>query len=218
MQNNLERGTKVLLSFDDGFYSNIVITEKYLREFGVKAMYFITEKFIGLDSEASFSFAKNNFFPNSDISTNNKNSFSSMSWNDVKRLIELGHVIGGHSSTHQRLSTLTDANKIVDETISSSDRISDLIGQQVTHYAFPFGKHNSIDSKILDSLIYRYKYIYSNIRGNLNDSVNSQFIYRQNIVPGDPNWLIKSIIDGKLDWRYRNIRKYCNRKIEQLTK
>ena len=53
----------------------------------------------------------------------------------------------------------------------------------------------------------RYKYIFSNIRGSVSDSPSTSFIFRQNIAPEDPIWLVKLIIEGRLDWKYKKSRK-----------
>ena len=52
----------------------------------------------------------------------------------------------------------------------------------------------------------RYDFIFSNVRGNIHESPSRNFIFRQNIVPGDPLSLIDIMIDGHLDWRYRKVR------------
>ena len=48
--------------------------------------------------------------------------------------------------------------------------------------------------------------IFSNVRGNVLDSPDRGFIFRQNIVPGDSLSLTRAIIDGRLDWKYRRAR------------
>ncbi len=57
----------VLLTFDDGFHSNRVIAENILKKYNVKAVFFVTEKFIGLQKKDSFKFSQKNFYPNSEI-------------------------------------------------------------------------------------------------------------------------------------------------------
>ena len=39
------------------------------------------------------------------------------------------------------------------------------------------------------------------------ESPGKKFIFRQNIVPGDPTWFLKLVIEGKLDWKYSEPRR-----------
>ena len=53
----------------------------------------------------------------------------------------------------------------------------------------------------------RFEFVFSNIRGSVSESPGSHFIFRQNIVPNDPIWLVRVMIEGKLDWMYAKLRK-----------
>ena len=52
----------------------------------------------------------------------------------------------------------------------------------------------------------RFDFIFSNVRGNVLESPDRGFIFRQNIVPKDPIWLIRMMINGQLDWKYDTTR------------
>ena len=84
--------TKILLTFDDGFYSNRVLAEKILKKYDVKGIFFITEKFIGLNHKESLLFAQDNFYPNSQISDNQSGTYNAMSVEDLRWLIKNGHM------------------------------------------------------------------------------------------------------------------------------
>jgi peptidoglycan/xylan/chitin deacetylase (PgdA/CDA1 family) len=196
---------KILLTFDDGFYSNRYVAEKYLSKHDIKALFFITEGFIELFKEDSYNFSKRNFYPNSNIETK-KNFLNAMSWDDIAWLIEKGHSIGAHTQTHPKLNTL-DNNSLYEEIISSTNRIEKRLGIDINTFAFPFGTPEYIDKNSLEIGKEKFKYIFSNVRGDINSSPSNYFIFRQNIVPGDSIKFIESIIEGKMDWKYKKMQK-----------
>ncbi len=201
---NKEGPPQILLTFDDGFYSNRVLAETVLSKYGVKGIFFITEDFIG--EKKSTSFIRKTFYPNSPLVYKNIDKYMPMSWTDVSWLSDNGHMIGGHSKSHPVLSSIDDSDKLYDEIISSSNRIEKLIGSNISCFAFPFGTIESINNDILNIANKRFKFIFSNIRGNVLESPSRSFIFRQNIIPGDPLSMIKMMVDGHLDWKYKRVR------------
>ncbi|MDG1973784.1 MAG: polysaccharide deacetylase family protein [Flavobacteriaceae bacterium] len=207
-------GIKVLLTFDDGFFSNKIISEKILSKYGVKALFFITEGFVGLNENQAYDFASKNIYPNSLISKD-KNKQQSMSWDDVKSLLVQGHSIGAHTKTHPKLIDL-NKDELKDEVIMSSRRIENILNINIDAFAFPFGTPSVLTVEAVNLFKNNFKYVFSNVRGNVNSSPSNYFIFRQNIVPGEPMWLIKNIIEGKLDWKYINTQKIAQKLFSHL--
>ncbi len=195
---------QVMLTFDDGFYSNRKLAEKVLSRYGIKGIFFITEDFIG--TKKPLEFIHERFYPNTKPVIVNEGDFAPMSWDDVKWIINEGHMIGAHTKTHPLLTSIKNQEKIYDEIITSSDRMEKMINSDISCFAIPFGTVNSVNKDILQAASNRYDFIFSNVRGNIHESPSRNFIFRQNIVPGDPLSLIDIMIDGHLDWRYRKVR------------
>lgn len=200
---------KVLLTFDDGFFSNKIISDKILSKYGVKALFFITEGFVGLNENQAYDFASKNLYPNSVIS-NDRRKQQSMSWDDVKRLSVLGHSIGAHTKTHPKLIDL-NKDELEDEVVISGRRIENILNINIDTFAFPFGTPSVVTIEALNLSKNNFKYVFSNVRGNVNSSPSNYFIFRQNIVPGDPMWLVQNMIEGKLDWKYKNTQKISHK-------
>ncbi len=205
---------KVLLTFDDGFFSNKIISDKILSKYGVKAIFFITEGFIGLNENQAYDFASKNIYPNSIIS-NDKRKQKSMSWNDVKSLLVQGHSIGAHTKTHPKLIDLNN-DELEDEVVISRRRIENILKINIDAFAFPFGTPSVVTAEAMNLSKNNYRYVFSNVRGNVNSSPSNYFIFRQNIVPGYPMWLIKNIIEGKLDWKYKYTQKISRKLFSNL--
>ncbi|MDB4110564.1 polysaccharide deacetylase family protein [Amylibacter sp.] len=196
---------RILLTFDDGFYSNRVLAEAVLEKYRVKALFFLTEDFLG--DQKSIPFVREMFYPNSPLKNLSNADCLPMSWSDVNWLLRKGHMIGAHTKSHPVLSDLIDHDNLVDEIVTSADRIEEKISSKIDCFAFPFGSLESVNRKTTDIANNRFEFVFSNIRGSTSESPGKQFIFRQNIVPGDPIWFIKLVIEGKLDWKYSKPRR-----------
>ena len=211
-------GLKVLLTFDDGFRSNRVVAEKILAKHGVRGVFFLTEKFIGLSSGDAFSFASKRFYPNSKLRIANISQFEPMSWDDVYWLIENDHVIGAHTTTHPNLSEINSEDQLTDEIIGSADRMEEKLRTKINNFSYPFGNISAINISSERLARKRFKFSFSNIRGNLEISPSRSFLYRQNIDPAnDPTWLAKAIVEGKLNWIYGQARKKAKAEFSKLS-
>lgn len=197
---------KLLITFDDGFHSNRVLAETVLQKYGIKCLYFVTEDFINLSSEFCYEFVQNRLHPYSKLKNVDIEQLRAMTWEDVKWLVDKGHTIGSHAKTHINLFKLNSYNDIYDEVIGVADRIEDRVGAKINCFAFPFGGVGDVSPKIINLARTRFEFIFSNVRGNLAESPNKGFIFRQNIVPKDPVWMTQMMLDGRLDWKYRKNR------------
>ena len=73
-------------------------------------------------------------------------------------------------------------------------------------FAYPFGNPESIDRSSVAIASERFSYSFTNVRGNLEESYNRHLLFRQNLVPGMPLWLVEAFLEGRVDWRYRSNR------------
>lgn len=211
-----EQIKKVLLTFDDGFLSNRFVAEQILPRYNVKALFFITEDFLDKNPQEATEFARQRVYLNPERDFSDMNSYRAMSSNDVLWLRDEGHEIGAHTKTHPRLSEIKTPGEREEEIVASADRLEVLLGSSVRSFAFPFGNLQSID---MDSLILaasRFDFIFSNVRGRVVDSPGRHFIFRQNLVPGDPLWLVRAMLEGRLDWKYRGIQRQAQKSFSKM--
>lgn len=199
--------SKILFTFDDGFLSNKILAERVLAKFGIKAVFFITQGFIGIEKNKVVEFLRNNFYPESNDLEIDSSLNAPMSWADVDWLVRNGHIIGAHTKTHPVLSTVVSRDNLIEEIVMSADAIESKLGVEVNCFAFPFGTLDSVNRESIDLAKNRFDFIFSNIRGSVSESPGNHFIFRQNIVPNDPIWLAMMAIEGKLDWRFAKARK-----------
>lgn len=196
----------LLLTFDDGFHSNRLVAEEVLDPLGIRALFFVCSGFAGLQNRRDqIGFITDRLYPPGGgedpgiIGPDVKN----MSFSDVKFLAESGHTIGTHSATHARLSTTREHHRLVEEIVSSADRLQDRLGVAVEHFAYPFGNVASFSGAALDVARGRFRYIHTGMRGDNSKSLRPWAIRRDTISLDDPLKLVGAFLEGAADWRYR---------------
>ena len=204
--------TQIILTFDDGFRCHKKIVDQCLDSRNIKAIFFIPTAFVGLTGEKAFEFTKRNFFPNSSPKKLEKDSYDAMNWDDLDSLVKSGHIIGAHTRSHPMLSRIFET-QLNSEISEAADFLEEKLNIKVSHFAYPFGSIESVDALAFAEAKKRFAWAYSNIRGMGKDSPCRHFIYRQNIVPKSPIWLVEAIVKGRLDFRYKNVRFRASKKI-----
>ena len=202
----------ILLTFDDGFYSNYKIAKHVLQPLSIKAIFFVPTSFINrTENENKKSFIENNLLIKSD-----RNSYAAcanpMKWKHLKELVENGNVIGSHTKNHYVLSKIKDEKILIDEVINSGSLIEDKLKTQVEHFAYPFGTLDSIDEKVVLKASQRYKYIFTNIRGINNNNTSLKAIRRQGININDELHYNDLVVNGNLSF----VTYFQRRKLDNL--
>jgi peptidoglycan/xylan/chitin deacetylase (PgdA/CDA1 family) len=125
----------ITISSDDGLKNNLRAAEILVRH-GISACFFICPPMIG----------QNDFEKVKNFSMNRLHlpPVEFMNWNDVDKLLQLGHEIGGHSMTHTKLSNC-NKDQLTDEIGSCYSEIVNRCGF-VKHFAFPYGRYHHFSS------------------------------------------------------------------------
>jgi len=204
-------GRNLLISFDDGLYSNRTVAENVLQPMGIQAIFFVISDFVGIiDPEESKRYISDHLIPGSSPE-NIPSEWRNMQWKDLEYLVQHGHTIGCHTRTHRRLSDCHDDSVLRDELVHSADVIARRLSVSVKHFAFTFGDINSLSQESLGIAMQRYEYIHSGIRGD-NKSDVSPFAIRRDAaayqLPNNDyrlfdNRLIGAFLEGFIDFRYK---------------
>ena len=197
----------LLLTFDDGFASNRIVAENVLRPLGINAIFFVAVDFIDQPDVAS---ARDFICKQLKASISAERvpaHWANMDWEDLSCLLELGHSIGAHTSSHQRLNCKMNSNIIRREIIGAANRIESELKTHVRHFAYPFGDFASISEPALRLAMERYDFIYSGLRGNNYPFKKLCTIKRESLKPEDPKFLVGAFLHGVADLRYRHTNK-----------
>jgi len=132
-------GGVVSLSFDDQWHSAYLHALPLLEEHGFKATWFVACNLVG--------------------STDLYSGKKYMTWDEIINVAELGHEIGSHTLSHQRLSTMA-ANQalIIEELQESKHQIELKTSRKVDSFAYPFSDQGDEQGKVcaLAGKIYKY--------------------------------------------------------------
>ena len=193
----------LLLTFDDGFASNRRVAEIILNPLGIKALFFVVSEFVDYPVYADCKgFISKHIHPGLSLSEVPEH-WSNMNWSDLEFLLDSGHMVGAHTSTHARLSEMHGA-ELEAEIISSADRISDHLGCAVRHFAFPFGNVESFSAVALKIARKRFPYVYTGLRGINGKGVYPWAIRRDAMQASDSTYLLGAFLEGGADRLYRH--------------
>jgi peptidoglycan/xylan/chitin deacetylase (PgdA/CDA1 family) len=115
----------ILITFDDGYRSNLEIAAPILRRFGFTATVFVVTGLIG----------GTNVWDPDEIQE------PLLSADEIRQLAALGFDIQSHTHTHARLTTLTPAEAL-DELRRSRMALADVLGRPASVIAYPWGDHS----------------------------------------------------------------------------
>lgn len=192
-----------LLSFDDGFASNLELARSVLASEDVKALFFVLPGLIDLPAaEQRAGIAAEVFRGRHHPAPDQR----LMSWEEIRELAAMGHTVGAHGMTHRRLSDLRD-EALRREVLDAGTAIEERLGGAVTWYAHAFGHIDALSAEALAVIREGYRYCRSGVRG-LNTTATSPHALRaDHIDPAAPPAWGRLVLEGGLDGRYRRARR-----------
>jgi peptidoglycan/xylan/chitin deacetylase (PgdA/CDA1 family) len=125
------RRINVLVTFDDGYASWLSVCDPVLKASNIKALFFINSGLLDAcaDKVRVEAFMKGRLL----ISPR-----TALSWEGARKLIRLGHTLGGHTVSHPRLSGLPEHSQR-QEVVEDKQKLEQEIQKPVTLFAYPFG-------------------------------------------------------------------------------
>jgi len=197
----------LVITFDDGFESSYTSTVRILEPLGIKALFFICSGFIDSgNTKAWRSYTKKIIFDDQVTEESIMDWHKPMSWNQVAELNVNGHMIGGHTKNHSRLSKIKEFHIINSEISDDKSKLESVLGEKINAIAYPYGDINSISTKALNIINSTYEYCYSGIRGNNHVNEHKTTIKRDAVGFNLKTADIKFIANGGYNWYYKRDR------------
>jgi len=198
------KGRNLLITFDDGYYSNRIVAKNILNPLEIKAIFFVVSDFVDIENrEEARKYISTNIYPSLDLKDIPK-SYYNMKWSHLKQLIKDGHSIGAHTKTHAKLSEIKSKNDLRDEIVNSADYMEKMLDISIDYFAFPFGNIDSFSQDALMITKNRFDFIFSGFRGDNNQTSKDFVLFRDSINLNFSNCLIASFLEGTSDFFYRN--------------
>lgn len=212
---SLPHHERVMLSFDDGFFSSYQAIKKLTPH---KVTFFVCPEFINRARTNSWqSFFYHNLRRTESLRDQKFiEAVRPASWEELRELVRLGHTIGSHTMTHAQLSNNISEKELAREIIGSADIIEDKLQVKVEDFAYPFGDLRSIDERAYRLIKRRYQYCYTGIRGNNVEHTNPYAMWRDNVHLDWPLDHISFLLQGGFDMRYVLQRKRILRMLKDL--
>lgn len=198
----------LLVTFDDGYYSNRLVAESILNPKNIKAIYFVLPELVNIESTVNAKeFISNNLWPDGGIE-GDYSHWSNMKIEDLLFLIETGHHIGAHTMTHARLSGLNE-EELINEIVDSANLLEKMLKIKIRDFAYSFGDLESFSESAFKVASSRFDFIFTGLGGNNAALSNSLGIARDSINPNDPKSFISTLLFGSADWYfYLKLRKF----------
>jgi len=194
-----------LISFDDGFASQIEAARTILDPLGIKALFFVCAGGVGFRGDEALDYI---------IRRMGRRDVKELSphlelpaWGDLAQLISRGHVVASHTMNHARLSEAADPAARIEEIVRSGDEIEKQLGTKVEWFSYPFGDIDSIDAAALEVIGSRYRYCCSGVRGINRADTNRLRVLRENVDLERPAICVKQAALGGLDFYYSSRRR-----------
>ncbi|KIL97817.1 polysaccharide deacetylase family protein [Paramagnetospirillum magnetotacticum MS-1] len=191
----------VLLSFDDGFASNLDVAETILAPLGIKALFFVCPGLIGLEPEARAAAATANILRGQRPAPE-----PLLGWDGIERLAALGHTMGSHTSHHLRLTTLSPDQR-AEEIGGAARLLTERLGKIPDWFAYTFGDIDSIDAASLAEIGRHHRYCRSGVRGPNSKATPPLALRGDNIDLGTGEAWRGLAVEGGLDVLYRKQRR-----------
>jgi peptidoglycan/xylan/chitin deacetylase (PgdA/CDA1 family) len=129
-------GRAALLTFDDGYRSNLTVAVPWLRRLGCPAVLFVPTDFIG---------GRNSF--DADVEPEE----AICTWDELRELERAGVAVQSHGCSHRGFSDLTPAEQQT-ELVQSRATLEAGLGRPVEVFAFPFGDEGREPGSVTDAL------------------------------------------------------------------
>lgn len=191
-----------LLTFDDGFVSNVGAAQEVLDKYGLKGVFFLCPALMEAENQRA---AIERYISNGGPSTDVTDQLRLMSWKDVDLLLANGHTIGSHTLRHGRLSRLSEAEK-EEQVQVAADILEAHTGRQIRWFAYPFGDVDSIDVSALRLVAQRHRMCCSGIRGYNSAETPPLALLRDSVDLSSPAPYQQMVVDGGLHFLYRKAR------------
>jgi peptidoglycan/xylan/chitin deacetylase (PgdA/CDA1 family) len=133
----------VLLTFDDGYRSNLEVALPWLRRFGYPGVIFVPTSYIG---------GRNAFDADALIEPEE----AICDWSELRELTRHGISVQSHGVSHRRFSQLSQAEQD-QELLRSKTVLEDGLGKSVEVFSFPYGDDGA-DPRIVARLLARSGY------------------------------------------------------------
>lgn len=186
----------VVITFDDGYKSWITYAVPVLKKLELPAIFFVSSGFVGLSKEREAEFMRSRLF----IKSSFQRITGGLSIEDMKKIVEDGFTVGGHTLNHCNLAELHNIAKLRFEIAEDKVRLERLTGRNIEYFAYPSGKY--LNPKINLTEVLRelgYRGAVSTLSGFNTFETNPYLLHRELTYAAMPSQVFKARVYGNYD-------------------
>lgn len=139
----------VVITFDDGYKNWVAEAVPVLRELELPATFFVSSGFVGLSKDDEDGFIRSKLFAKPDADCKITGGLSIA---DLKRIVQAGFTVGGHTLNHCNLSACRDLSQLRYEITEDKTRLEKITGCIVEYFAYPSGTYRNPNLDLTDVL------------------------------------------------------------------
>ena len=206
---------KLLVTFDDAHISNFNVVS-ILDKYKIPAIFFAPYGFVDRKKEKNL--IKENKITNekfniiSDLDKDKENNYKSlsMSFKNLKNLINKKYTIGAHGYSHIRLSENLTNKQLSKEIILSKKLLEKKLGTKIHSFCWTFGDQKSYSQKASNIIKKNYKLSFMTCCKPFNFKQSKFNIHRFNIENFFSVYQIAFVLSGIYELLYTSKRNFVN--------
>ena len=205
----------LIISFDDGLYSNYSVAAPLLERYGFCGWFFIPVDFIATAPAEQLSFAGAHHIGAK--GTSSPDGRVAMSWAEVRDLDRRQHVSGCHTRSHRRMSPDLSDDVLEYEICAGKAALEESLGHPCDCYCWVGGEERTYTIAAA-RMIRRagYKYAFTTNSFPIGRGANAQRLERNNVESAWPLAMASFELCGIQDARYALKRRRVARVIEAV--
>ncbi len=139
----------LIISFDDGLRSNVTIALPLLERFGLTGWFMVPSVVADICPPTDRQFAYDALIPFNEQGLEDR---LFVSWEDLRSIVNQGHVVCCHSMHHKRLGEALSAPELIEEIAGAKAALERGIGSKVDSFAWVGGESYSFSSGAFEEM------------------------------------------------------------------
>ena len=183
----------VVITFDDGYKSWITDAVPILKEMGLPATFFVTSGFVGLSKEDESEFMRSKLL----IKLRPGSITGGLNVEDVRKFVDEGFTVGGHTLNHCNLAGLRDSVQLKYEITEDKMRLERIIGKKIDYFAYPFGAYQNPEINLAEVLKESgYRGAVTTVSGFNSVGTSPYFLHREITYASMPGRVFRARVYG----------------------
>ena len=202
------RKINVVITFDDGYKSWVTEALPVLKRLELPATFFVSSGFVGLSKEDEADFIQSKLL----LTPDPRRITGGLTLEDLRRIVEEGFTVGGHTLNHCNLAELQDSTQLKYEIAEDKINLERMTGKNLEFFAYPSGAYQNPELNLTEALRETgYRGAVTTISGFNTATSNPYLLYRDLTGASMPGPVFRARVYGNYDAVY-----FLKQKIDKI--